>query len=147
MSGRIVHLKFCFFLVGISLVMSCSRPGGVIEQPGGPHTEDPLDTIPPVITISSPSINQEFANGASLTMTGTISDDKGLYRGTVKLTEDAGGTVLREQAYEIHGLLSYNFSLGYTVIVAAVTDCTVTVSFEDHGNNRVTRSVKCKLKP
>ena len=133
--------------LGMVLVLSCSRSGNVPDQPAGQHNEDPQDTIPPVITISSPAIGQEISNGASVSMSGTISDDKGLYRGTVRLTEDAGGTVLREQAYEIHGLLSYNFSLAHSVNVSAVTDCTVTVSFEDHGYNRVTRSVKCKLRP
>ena len=135
----------CF--LGLALITSCSRSGGIPDEPGGPHTEDPQDTIPPVITISSPSSGQEFANGSTVSITGNISDNKGLYRGTIRLTEDAGGTVLREQSYEIHGLLSYNFSLGHTVNVSAVTDCTVTVSFEDHGYNRVTRSVRCKLRP
>ena len=51
------------------------------------------------------------------------------------------------QAYEIHGLLLYNFSINHTVSTFAAADYTVTVSFEDHGLNATTKSVKVKVTP
>ena len=130
------------------LVYSCSKGGAPVDDGNGnPHIENPSDTTPPVITIATPSENQVYNSGNTIHMTGRISDDLGLYRGTIKLVNDANGLVLKEQAYEIHGLLGYNFSLSHTAVVTAASDYTVTVSFEDHGLNTVTRSVKVKVNP
>ena len=130
------------------LVYSCSKGGAVIDDGNGnPHVENPSDTTPPVISITTPSDNQVYSSGSTIHMTGRISDDLGLYRGTIKLVNDANGLVLKEQAYEIHGLLAYNFSLSHTAVVTAAADYTVTVSFEDHGLNTVSRSVKVKVNP
>ncbi|MBL0269184.1 MAG: hypothetical protein IPP99_11110 [Chitinophagaceae bacterium] len=130
------------------LVYSCSRGGSPVDDgSGNPHVENPTDTTPPVITISTPTESQTYTSGSTIHMTGRISDDLGLYRGTIKLVNDANGLVLKEQAYEIHGLLAYNFSLSHTAVVSAAADYTVTVSFEDHGLNTVTRSVKVKVNP
>ncbi len=130
------------------LVYSCSRGGSPVDDGNGnPHVENPSDTTPPVITISTPTESQTFTSGNTIQMTGRISDDLGLYKGTVKLVNDANGLVLKEQAYEIHGLLAYNFSLAHTAVVSAASNYTVTVSFEDHGLNTVTRSVKIKVNP
>lgn len=80
-------------------------------------------------------------------MTGRITDDLGLYRGTIKVINDGTGIVLMNQAYEIHGQKLYNFNLNYTPSVAAASDYTVTVSFEDHGANTTTKSVSVKVNP
>lgn len=134
--------------VFISITFSCSKGGGPVDDGGGnPHIENPADTIAPMITIATPTENQVFTSGNTINMTGRISDDLGLYRGTVKLVNDANGLVLKEQAYEIHGLLAYNFSLSHTAVVTTASDYTVTVTFEDHGLNSVTRSVKIKVNP
>jgi len=132
------------------LVYSCSKGGAPVDDGNGngnPHVENPSDTTPPVITIATPSENQVYNSGNTIHMTGRISDDLGLYRGTIKLVNDANGLVLKEQAYEIHGLLAYNFSLSHTAAVSAAADYTVTVTFEDHGLNTVTRTVKVKVNP
>ena len=130
------------------LVYSCSKGGAPFDDGNGnPHIDPPSDTTPPVITISTPTESQTYTSGSTIQMTGRISDDLGLYRGTIKLVNDANGLVLKEQAYEIHGLLAYNFSLSHTAVVSAAADYTVTVSFEDHGLNTVTRSVKVKVNP
>jgi hypothetical protein len=139
----------CVVLLGGLFASSCSK-GGVAEDDndnGGPHVVSPNDVTPPVIDITTPVADQVFTNGASISITGRISDDLGLYRGTIKVTNDANGEVLRNQAYEIHGLLQYNFTLSYTVATAATANYTVTVTFEDHGLNSISKSVKVKINP
>ena len=33
-----------------------------------------------------------------------------LYQGSIRITNDANGELLKQQLYEIHGVLSYNFN-------------------------------------
>ena len=100
----------------------------------------------PDIAIFTPTVNLVFANGGLINMTGRITDDFGLYRGTIRVVNEANGVVLVNQPYEIHGMLLYNFNISHTASVAA-SDYTVTVSFEDHGSNTATKSIKVKINP
>ena len=108
---------------------------------------NPSDTTPPVVLIQTPSEGQVFSNGSTVAITGRVTDENGLYRGVIRVTNDANGALLREQLYEIHGLLGYNFSLNYTATVSGVSNYTVTVSFEDHGYNSSSKSVKIRVNP
>ncbi len=141
-----------FLILAVVLFVSCSKGGGTTDDGsggggGGPHVENPADVVPPVIEITTPSDNQVFANGSTISISGKLTDDLGLYRGTVRIVNDANGTELKNQAYEIHGLISYNYSTTYTASVTAISNYTITVSFEDHGNNVSTKSVKVKINP
>jgi phosphate-selective porin len=107
----------------------------------------PTDVTAPAIEISAPLTNQVFASGSAINVTGKLTDDYGLYRGSIRITNDATGAVLKEQLYEIHGLLIYNYSISYTPTVSVASDYTITVSFEDHGLNVATKSVKVKVNP
>lgn len=127
---------------------ACSKGGTTTEEPGGgPHVVTTNDTTKPVLDIYTPLDNELFTNGNNISITGKISDDLGLYRGAVRITNDANGELLKEQLYEIHGVRLYNFSVGLITSVATLTNCTVTVFFEDHGLNSVTKSVKIKMTP
>ncbi len=145
---------YAFLFAGILLLLvaACSKGGtpvddGSIGGGGGDHIYNPSDTTAPVLDIYTPTVNQVFINGAVITVSGRIADDYGLYRGTIRIVNDANGSVMKEQQYEIHGVLSYNFSINYTAAVTVASDYTVTISFEDHGLNAVTRSVKIKVNP
>lgn len=134
----------------IVVIASCSRSGGLEgggNGGGGPHVVNDQDSIAPAITIATPTAAQVFTSGNTISMTGTITDETGLYRGSVKLVDDATGDELKIQHYEIHGFLSYNFTVAHTVTVSAPVNLSVTVSFEDHGRNMTTRSVKIKVNP
>jgi DNA/RNA endonuclease YhcR with UshA esterase domain len=126
---------------------ACSKSGTTTDEGGGSHIQTPSDTIPPQISIFTPTINQVFNNGNVINITGRITDDYGLYRGTIRVINDANGAVLFSQSYEIHGTLLYNFNINYTASVAVASDYTVTVSFEDHGLNSTSKTVKVKVNP
>ena len=138
-----------FYAVMMIFLMACSKGDDTDDGSGtgGPHIVTPNDTTPPEISISTPTINQVFANGRVINITGKITDDFGLYRGTIRVVNDATGNLLMNQAYEIHGLLLYNFSINHSVAALAASDYTITVSFEDHGLNSSTKSVKVKVTP
>ncbi|MBI3137322.1 MAG: hypothetical protein HYZ15_01920 [Sphingobacteriales bacterium] len=134
------------FIAGI--LSACSKGGGTQDNgSGGLHVVTENDTIPPVLEITTPVSNQAYASGSTISITGKISDDLGLYRGSIRITNDATGEVLKEQLFEIHGVLLYNFNVAYVATATAVTDYTVSVFFEDHGLNNASRSLKVKVNP
>ena len=142
---------YCGLLLSVS-IMGCSKGIGGSNDPGngnggGVHLYNPDDTIPPVIEITTPAANQLFSNNGTISVTGKTSDDIGLYRGSIRITNDATGLVATEQLYEIHYILQYNFTLNYTPTVNTPTNYTVTVSYEDHGLNTTMKTVKIKVNP
>lgn len=130
------------------VIAACSKSGGETDDGGGsPHVVTPNDVTAPEVSIFTPTVNQVFSNGSTINITGRITDDFGLYRGTIRVVNDKNGSVLLNQPYEIHGLLLYNFNINHTASVTAASDYTVTVTFEDHGSNSATKSVKVRVNP
>jgi hypothetical protein len=144
------RLRITICVVGLLGMIACSKGGALIVDDGnggGGHINNPADTIAPVLTIHTPAPDQAFANMSTINISGNISDNLGLYRGTIKITDDATGYVLKNQAYEIHGITTYNFNVSYVTSVTTLSNYTVTVWFEDHGYNGVTKTVKVKVYP
>ena len=143
--------SWIFFIVSLCFfTLSCSKGGEEGGDPGNgtdPHVYNPTDVTAPTISINTPTVNQIFSSGNTITVSGLVGDDYGLYRGVVKIINDANGVEVKQQAYEIHGLKTYNFSLSGVISVTAPTDYTVVVFFEDHGYNGTTRSVPVKVNP
>jgi hypothetical protein len=138
-------------LVGITtalVLLACSRGGsGAIDDGGGPHIINNNDSVAPVVEIFTPTELQVFVSGNTISVTGKITDAGGLYRGTIKVVNDANGGVVKEQLYERHGFQAYNFNLSHEIFVTTASNFTVTVSFEDHGSNITSKSVKIKVNP
>lgn len=139
---------YSIFLVMIFGAIACSRSGGAMYNPGdeNPHIFNPDDTTKPVIEIYSPLDNQVFNSGELVKVEGRVTDN-GLYRGSVKITNDANGALEKVQFYETHGLQLVPFTVNYYPGVTAVSHFTVTVFYEDHGYNTATKSVKVKVNP
>lgn len=129
-----------------TLAASCSRSGGTGDQPG-PHIINNNDSIAPVVEIYTPTTGQVITTGNNISVTGKVTDEGGLYRGSIRITNDANGGLIKEQLYEIHGFQSYTFNLAHPLSVMAPFDYTVTVFFEDHGGNSGSKSVKFKVSP
>lgn len=143
-----VSLKLILFAGCIVLMTACTKGGGSGNDDGGDtHTPSPIDVTAPVLDIFTPVTDQVFTSGSNINVTGRITDDLGLYRGSIRITNDANGNILKEQLYEIHYLLNYNFNINYTPTVTVPSNYTVTVFFEDHGYNSAAKSVKIKVNP
>jgi phosphate-selective porin len=144
-------IKSIFFLLPLiaGIICACSKGGTIAadDGTGGGHGSVPTDTTAPILSITNPVDNQTFSSGTLFNITGNINDDYGLYQGYVRIINDANGVELKKQVYEIHGIKSYNFTVPFTPAVTIPSDYTVTVFFEDHGNNNVTKSVKIKINP
>ncbi len=133
------------FLAGIISFVSCSKGGGSNPEEDL-HVLDAGDTTSPIVILNTPLDNQVFTSGDIIKVDGKVTDNS-LYRGSIKITDDATGAVIKEQLYEIHGLESYNFSIEYKTSVTAVANYKVIVQFEDHGLNANTKSVKVRVNP
>ncbi|MBL7738512.1 MAG: hypothetical protein JNK14_04785 [Chitinophagaceae bacterium] len=143
----------CFIALFVCMVVSCSKGGntGGDDGSGGgngnPHIVNAQDSIPPVIEITTPTANQVFTSGSTINVTGKVTDGDGLYQGSIRITNDATGSLLKEQLYVIHGVPQYNFNVSHSVAVGSVADYTITVTFEDHGLNNTSKAVKVKVTP
>ncbi|NOT49775.1 MAG: hypothetical protein HOP10_00685 [Chitinophagaceae bacterium] len=143
-----VLFKLILFTGCITFMSACSKGGGSGNDDGGVvHIPSPNDITAPVLDIFSPTPDQVFTSGSNINVTGRITDDLGLYRGSIRITNDANGNILKEQLYEIHYVLNYNFNINYTPAVTVPSNYTVTVTFEDHGYNSATKTVKIKVNP
>ena len=142
-----IHILI-LLITGTIFAVACSKSGSSSDNGGGPHPNpSPIDVTAPVLNINTPTSNQVFTSGNMISITGRITDDYGLYRGSIRITNDANAVILKEQLYEIHYVLAYDFNISYTTNVTITSDYTVTVSFEDHGANFATKSVKVKVNP
>ena len=140
-----------FLLLSLALVLiACSKGATSTDDGsggGGPHVLADDDTTKPVLTILTPVNNQTYTNGSSISVTGTITDDLGLYRGSIRITNDVSSEVLKEQLFEIHGVKSYNFNVSAPATVTAATGFTVSVFYEDHGLNSISQTLKVMVNP
>jgi len=144
--NRFQYIVFIF--IAVVFFTACTKGHEATPQDdAGDHAYTPSDVTPPVIEITTPTLNQVFSNGSAINVTGKLTDDYGLYQGSIKITNDATNAIVKEQLYEIHGLITYNFNLSYIASVTIPTDYTVTVKFEDHGLNFTTQTVKIKVNP
>ena len=125
--------------------MACTRNSDNNNNLIYPPT--PTDTIAPVLQLQTPSDNQVFTNGAAIVVSGLVTDDLGLYRGSVKIVNDANGFVVEEKLYEIHFIKSFNYSITYNAVVSVTANYTIIVWFEDHGYNKTTKTIKFKVNP
>lgn len=140
-------LKTLIVISAMAILSSCSKTGGGSNDSDDNHVPvDVNDTTMPVIVIDKPLVNQVFVSGDTIKIQGSVTDN-GLYRGKIKVINDANGLAIFDQSYEIHGLSSYNFSLAYKTSVTSLANYTVSVEFEDHGLNVTTQTVKVKVNP
>jgi len=131
--------------VSVSMVvLSCSKVGGGDEDP---NAIDQSDKIFPVITVSKPVANQVYMSSDSIIVQGKTTDDRVVYKGKVLITNDATNAIVSESYYESHSLTAIDFRVAYKPAVAAPTDFTVFVEFQDHGLNTVSASIKVKVNP
>ena len=134
-------------LIAVLLFLSCSKNTGSGSSDDGDHIPvDNNDVSYPVIVIDKPLTDQVFVSGDTIKIQGRITDN-GLYRGKIKIVNDASGLALLDQAYEIHGFTLYDFNLAYKTSVTSASNYTVSVEFEDHGLNLTTKTVKVKVNP
>lgn len=128
----------------IAAILSCTKGGSGTAKPDDPHVINFKDTVFPVVTITKPTPGQVFKNGDVLEIAGKVTDTS-IYRGKLKIVNDANGTIVKEQEYELHGLPSYDFNLSYKTSVSAPSNYTVIAEWEDHGFNVTAKSVKVKV--
>ena len=143
-----------FLLAGLFLILlqACSKSSGTTDDGtlngnGGGGNNNVVDTIPPEIVITTPTATQTFRSGIPITISGRITDDIGMYRGSIRVYNDVSNLLLVQQLYEAHYLLAYNYSYNYTPGVSTSTVLRIVVSFEDHGGNSTTRTVKVTVDP
>ena len=99
----------------------------------------------PTVTITSPAVDDQFANDLVIKMKGEVSDETQLHALTIKITDDKTGAVLFTKSPRVYDLPTYTFNESWTAKVADWTDATVSVTAENHDGTLTTQTVKIKI--
>ena len=99
----------------------------------------------PTLSISSPVVDEQFANELPIKLTGNVSDADGLHSMTIKVTDDKSGVVLFTKSPNVLNLKTYAFSESWTPKVTDWVDATVTVIAENHDGQKATKTIKIKI--
>ena len=136
----------CGVAILLLIVSACSKTKGSSDDDDHHNGGDTQDTTYPVIRIDKPLADQVFISGDTITVDEFITDN-GLYHGKIKIVNDANGLIVDEKSVETHFFTSYNFVFKHKSSVTVVSNYTVTVEYEDHGNNITTQTRKIKVNP
>ena len=98
------------------------------------------DTDDPVLTITSPVANEAVVGEVHIELNAT---DESLHEMAIKVTRDSDGSVLYEDAPEVHDLTDFDYHEHFTPTgLTGATPVTLTVDLEDHASHLVTKTVK-----
>jgi Bacterial Ig domain len=110
------------------LVTGCSK-----------NSADEKDTVPPVITITSPVNGQTFTNGQTINITGTIADDKYIAETHIHVTNNSTGNLLMDvHLYPASASASFN----QTFTATAGINYKIQVIAKDRAVNEARASVE-----
>ncbi len=108
--------------------------------------KNPGDINLPAVTLTSPAASQVYANGSSVNITGTVTDN-GLHELKISIINAATTAVLFTKTVSVHGLNGYTVNENWINNVSAITNATVKVEVTDLGNNYVEKTVQIVLNP
>ncbi len=101
---------------------------------------EPVDANDPVLTIIRPAENEAFTGEVHIELNVT---DESLHEMSIKVAKDSDGSVVYEDAPEVHDLTDFDYHEHFTPAgLSGVTDMTLTVEVEDHSSHKVTKTVK-----
>src|SRR5688572_7238018 len=109
---------FFMLLQGIGVILfitGCSKVGDPVDEDN--HVIDHSDNIFPVMVVNKPVNNQVLNNGDTIFVEGMVSDDKTMYRGRIKISNDGNGFVVKEEFFETHILQTINFNIDRKSVV------------------------------
>lgn len=102
------------------------------------HNDADIDD--PVLTITSPVANEAVVGEVHIELNVT---DESLHEMAIKVTRDSDGSVLYEDAPEVHDLTDFDYHEHFTPTgLTGATPVTLTVDVEDHASHLVTKTVK-----
>ncbi|MCB0521105.1 MAG: hypothetical protein H6577_26825 [Lewinellaceae bacterium] len=131
MQKQIFSFKFLpmlTVLLAMVIFQNCKDDEGDSHEPGE-------DTTAPVLSLTSPTNGQNFVNGDTIHIMGTVTDETALHE-YVWSIKDAGGATVHEATVSVHDKIEHDIHEMHVVSgVTAATTWTVTVHVEDHGEN------------
>jgi hypothetical protein len=114
----------------------------VIVTPACSKSSNDNDTQQPAITLTLPASNQVYANGSTVTIQGSATDNA-LHEVRIKIAN--GSTVLFSKTNVAHNMTRYDILENWTISVTATINALVTVEAEDLGGNIVSKTVNVTI--
>ena len=104
------------------------------------------DSENPVITIFTPTTNQEFESADSVTIS-FKAEDSDLHEVGFTITNTSDNAVLFDFPAEHTHDNPLVFNKNYKIVVASHTDAKLTITAEDHNGNMSSKSVNFHIHP
>ena len=133
------HTQSSYFMKNLNSLLFLA---GLLCLPfiGCKNEKEPVDTNDPVLTITRPAENEAFTGEVHIELNAT---DESLHEMSIKVTKDSDGSVVYEDAPEVHDLTDFDYHEHFTPTgLTGVTAMTLTVEVEDHSSHKVTKTVK-----
>lgn len=127
-------------LIGIMMLSACKK-----EEDDHDHNSAG-DKDKPVITLTTPVNLQMYNNGDTVKIKGTLTDAS-LHELLIKITNDANGSILFQDAPLVHDLTTYNINSAWKSAVTDHTNATVVVLAEDHSSNVASDTIHIHIMP
>ena len=108
------------------------------------HDHDEDDTTPPTLTIDEPLENDSVSGEAHIE--GDVTDES-LHNMEIRITQDSDGAELYKVSPEVHDKTAYHFHQHWAPTLSAAKAVTVTITVEDHQENKTVKSVKFTINP
>ncbi|MDB5208989.1 MAG: hypothetical protein JWR72_4064 [Flavisolibacter sp.] len=115
------YMNYYFLLAALVFLGSCKKDSGEAK-----------DTELPKILLTSPMGNQVFSGGQTISIEGTITDNKMLREIHLEITNTTTGTFLTHEHFAPNGS---NYSLSKTFTLQAATTYKIKVHAEDESDN------------
>lgn len=127
-------------MIGLVMLGACKK-----EEDDHDHNTTG-DKDKPVITLISPVNLQMYNNGDTVKIKGTLTDAS-LHELLIKITKDADGSILFQDAPAVHDLTSYTINSAWKSSVTDHTNATLVVLAEDHSSNVASDTVHIHIMP
>ena len=116
--------KICCIFIAILLLASCSKKGG-----------NSADNELPVVQLSSPANNQSFTAGQTVSVAGTVTDNKGIAELHVHISNNATAQLLID-IHRYPGTSNYVLNESFQV-QAGITYKIQVIAVDKSGNQQI----------
>ena len=100
------------------------------------------ENLAPIVSISTPTLNQSIKSKTDFNITGTVSDDNSLHEMSIRIVQASDGKEILNLTPIVHDLKTFSFNETWKPTFTEDTKVIVTVKAIDHSDLSSSKSVE-----